>query len=215
MNDIKLFHGSKSGIHGQIQPTSRKKCDFGKGFYMGTNIMQASTLIYNKENPILYEMKIELSKIPNNRILTLSDREWLYYVLYNRGVFNEIRNTPLYEQISQMDKGKDFIIGPIADDNLMQSINEFMKNGISDEGIIACLQCISYGTQYVAKTEEACKHITILSEQKLDKNRISEYHQYQIDRKNESQQKVIQIKEQYFGKGKLLSQIINEEKQKI
>jgi hypothetical protein len=34
---ITLYHGSKSGIHGAIMPASRRYCDFGKGFYMGTD----------------------------------------------------------------------------------------------------------------------------------------------------------------------------------
>ena len=33
---ITLYHGSKSGICGKIAPKSRKHCDFGTGFYMGT-----------------------------------------------------------------------------------------------------------------------------------------------------------------------------------
>ena len=33
---IILYHGSKSGIKGPIAPISRERCDFGKGFYMGT-----------------------------------------------------------------------------------------------------------------------------------------------------------------------------------
>ena len=37
-NRIILYHGSKSGIIGAIEPKSRKQCDFGKGFYMGTGI---------------------------------------------------------------------------------------------------------------------------------------------------------------------------------
>ncbi len=32
---VTLYHGSKSGIRGAIAPISRKRCDFGKGFYMG------------------------------------------------------------------------------------------------------------------------------------------------------------------------------------
>ena len=38
---ILLYHGSKSGIEGNIEPKSRSKCDFGKGFYMGTEPGQA------------------------------------------------------------------------------------------------------------------------------------------------------------------------------
>ena len=30
-----LYHGSKSGIKGHIEPKSRDACDFGQGFYMG------------------------------------------------------------------------------------------------------------------------------------------------------------------------------------
>lgn len=30
-----LYHGSKSGIKGDIAPNSRDACDFGQGFYMG------------------------------------------------------------------------------------------------------------------------------------------------------------------------------------
>ncbi len=32
-----LYHGSKDGIRGTIAPISRDRCDFGKGFYMGTD----------------------------------------------------------------------------------------------------------------------------------------------------------------------------------
>ena len=31
-----LYHGSKAGIDQPIRPVSRSKCDFGRGFYMGT-----------------------------------------------------------------------------------------------------------------------------------------------------------------------------------
>lgn len=44
-NRIILYHGSKSGIEGKIEPKSRSQCDFGKGFYMGTEPSQALTLI--------------------------------------------------------------------------------------------------------------------------------------------------------------------------
>ena len=42
---VLLYYGSKSGLVGDIAPVSREKCDFGKDFYMGTNIEQPLTLI--------------------------------------------------------------------------------------------------------------------------------------------------------------------------
>lgn len=46
---VTLYHGSKSGIYGKIAPISREHCDFGKGFYMGTDRTQPLTLICNSE----------------------------------------------------------------------------------------------------------------------------------------------------------------------
>lgn len=46
---ITLYHGSKSGIRGTIAPMSREHCDFGKGFYMGTDRTQPLTLICNQQ----------------------------------------------------------------------------------------------------------------------------------------------------------------------
>ena len=37
-----LYHGSKSGIKGDIAPKSRDACDFGQGFYQ---IRQSTTSI--------------------------------------------------------------------------------------------------------------------------------------------------------------------------
>ena len=32
-----LYHASRFGISSNIQPISRSRCDFGRGFYMGTD----------------------------------------------------------------------------------------------------------------------------------------------------------------------------------
>ena len=56
---IKLFHGSKNGLNDKIQPISRSLCDFGKGFYMGTEQEQPLTLIckqYRREGKYFDEI---------------------------------------------------------------------------------------------------------------------------------------------------------------
>lgn len=47
-----LYHGSKSGIQGKIKPASRDRCDFGAGFYMGTDPLQPLTLICDYEQSV-------------------------------------------------------------------------------------------------------------------------------------------------------------------
>lgn len=62
MNSRKiLYHGSKAGLQGRIAPISRDRCDFGKGFYMGTERNQPLTLICNYPNAKLYTLDVDLS----------------------------------------------------------------------------------------------------------------------------------------------------------
>lgn len=58
---ITLYHDSKSGIDGAIAPASRRRCDFGKGFYMGTDRTQPLTLICNYPGAKLYTLSLALS----------------------------------------------------------------------------------------------------------------------------------------------------------
>ncbi len=60
---VTLYHGSKSSIHGDIAPVSRKRCDFGKGFYMGTDRNQPLTLICNFPDARLYTLSVDLSDL--------------------------------------------------------------------------------------------------------------------------------------------------------
>ena len=55
---ILLYHGSKSGIVGEIAPKSREMCDFGKGFYMGTDPGQPLTLICDFEKSKFYVVSV-------------------------------------------------------------------------------------------------------------------------------------------------------------
>ena len=57
---VLLYHGSKSGIEGPIEPKSRKQCDFGKGFYMGTDPGQALTLICDYEKSKFYIVSVSV-----------------------------------------------------------------------------------------------------------------------------------------------------------
>ncbi len=61
--NVTLYHGSKSGIRGTIAPISRESCDFGKGFYMGTDRNQPLTLICNYPNAKIYTLSVELSEL--------------------------------------------------------------------------------------------------------------------------------------------------------
>ena len=80
---ILLYHGSKSGLRGKIKPASRESCDFGKGFYMGTEKIQPQTLICNYENSVMYELVLDTSNL-NVKEIPL-EIDWALFVAFNRG----------------------------------------------------------------------------------------------------------------------------------
>lgn len=78
-----LYHGSKSGIVGAIKPKSRKQCDFGKGFYMGTDPNQPLTLICDYDESKFYIVFICADALKSLEVNT--DIDWAMLVAYNRG----------------------------------------------------------------------------------------------------------------------------------
>ncbi len=212
MDDVTLYHGSHGGIQGQIQPKSRPFCDFGKGFYMGTNPLQVKTLVSGNPNPFFYKLKVRLSEIPNKRILQLKDLEWAYFVIYNRGKLEAIKGTPFYKKCASLAKGKDFIIGPIADDSMARVIKEFVSNRITDITLLKCLQAIDYGVQYVAKTPRACSVIEKVLEKEIDEEEIISLLLKTAELRKKGTSLAEEMIWKYQGQGKFFSQILNKYK---
>lgn len=157
-----LYHGSKSGIHGAIAPVSRDRCDFGRGFYMGTDPYQPLTLISDFEESKFYVVSMDMTGL---RFLTVKpDLEWAMLVAYNRGKMEEARGTILYDRYARMAKGYDVIVGSIANDRMFYVLDNFFLGNITDKALVMSLSALQLGQQYVAITEKACANIKIESE---------------------------------------------------
>ena len=156
---ITLYHGSKSGIQGNIAPKSRDKCDFGRGFYMGTDPRQPLTLICNYPKAKLYTLSIDLSDL---KIIDIEvGLDWALLVAYNRGKMESIKGTPLYDQYAGWTEECDMLIGYIANDRMFVVLDRFFNGEITDLALIHSLSALKLGKQYVALTEKACEHIKI------------------------------------------------------
>ena len=159
---VLLYHGSKSGIEGDIAPKSRKQCDFGKGFYMGTEPSQALTLICDYESAKFYIVSISVDNIA---VLDVpADLEWAMIVAYHRGRMEKIKGTPFYSKYQEMAKDKDLIIGSIANDRMFFVIDNFFIGNITDAALINCLSALELGKQYVAVTRKGCDAVRIEKE---------------------------------------------------
>ena len=78
-----LYHGSKKGLVGDIAPISRGDCDFGAGFYMGTDTLQPLTLVCGEPKPKFYAVDLNLEGL---NVLDIElGLEWSMLIAYHRG----------------------------------------------------------------------------------------------------------------------------------
>ena len=175
---VLLYHGSKSGIEGDIAPKSRKQCDFGEGFYMGTEPSQALTLICDYESAKFYIVSISVDDLA---VLDVpADLEWAMIVAYHRGRMEKIKDTPFYNEYKDITKEKDLVIGSIANDRMFFVIDNFFIGNITDAALINSLSALELGKQYVAVTQKGCDAVRIEKEipisylEKLFMKKVSE-----------------------------------------
>ena len=156
---VLLYHGSKSGIDGSIAPLSRKQCDFGKGFYMGTEPAQALTLICDYEKSKFYIISIGADELAHLEVP--ADIEWAMIVAYHRGKMEKIKGSPFYNKYRDLTADKDLIIGSIANDRMFYVIDNFFIGSITDAALVNSLSALQLGKQYVAVTQKGCDSVRI------------------------------------------------------
>ena len=162
---VLLYHGSKSGIEGKIEPKSRSQCDFGKGFYMGTDPSQALTLICDYDKSKFYIVSVDTADL--NLIEVPADIEWAMFVAYHRGRMEIIKGTSLYEKYRKMSENKDIVIGSIANDRMFYVIDNFFIGNITDAALVGSLSALQLGKQYVAVTQKGCDAVRVEAEIEL------------------------------------------------
>ena len=157
-----LYHGSKSGIEGKIEPKSRKQCDFGAGFYMGTEPSQALTLICDYESAKFYIVSVATDKL---KVFDVpADIEWAMLVAYHRGRMETVKGTPFYDKYQAMTEENDLVIGSIANDRMFYVIDSFFQGSLTDEALVNSLTALELGKQYVAVTQKGCDAVRIEKE---------------------------------------------------
>lgn len=153
-----VFHGSDGGIRGEIDCShSSALCDFGPGFYTGTDLEQAENRISNKQNGILYVFEYTIET--GNYYEFKDDVLWALYIAYNRK--NKYINFGQYaEIIKKMNEinRHSVVVGKIADDKISSVYDDFIKGAITDKCLVECLQLVKYGNQIVFKSNEDVKN---------------------------------------------------------
>lgn len=169
---MRLYHGSKSGIRGNIRPDlGRSMCDFGKGFYLGDLPDQPIGLIAGWENHKLYEMEFQAKGLQIKRFGNTYEEQldWALFIAYNRNPQWYADRKKLCEKYESYHSGYDAVVGLIANDKMFQLLERFYEGTLCDRALIDGLSRVRLGNQYVLKTERACsaEHLQIISERTL------------------------------------------------
>lgn len=207
---VLLYHGSKSGINGSIQPISRKQCDFGSGFYMGTEPVQALTLICDFEKSKFYIVSVDTNELA--QLDVPADIDWAMLVAFHRGKMEKIKDTSFYNKYRSMAQNKDLVIGSIANDRMFFVIDNFFVGTITDAALVNSLSALQLGRQYVAVSQKACdavrieKEITISHLERLFLREVS------AENRTKGVSLANDICKNYRREGKFFDEILDEAK---
>ena len=208
-NKLILYHGSKKGIDGDISPISRSECDFGKGFYMGTNTLQPLTLVCNEEKPKFYTVELDLTGL---KVLTVEiGMDWAMLIAYYRKEMESAKGTPIYEKYAHMADGYDVIIGYIANDRMYTELSRFFNKTLTDVALINCLSALDLGKQYVAISDKACKQIKVIKEESLSQLELALLKDMSAKRRREGIALAEEIEVKYRREGKFFDEILKGE----
>ena len=204
-----LYHGSKQGIIGEITPSSRMECDFGKGFYMGTNALQPLTLVCTEDKPKFYTLEFDLSGL---KVLHVDiSLDWAMLIAYYRKEMESAKGTPIYERFAHYADGYDVIVGYIANDRMYTELSRFFNRTLTDTALVNCLSALDLGMQYVAITQKACDQIKILREDTLSSFELDALMDMSIIRRKQGIELAEEIEIKYRREGRFFDEILRGE----
>lgn len=204
-----LYHGSKSGLTGAIASASRDVCDFGRGFYMGTEKTQPLTLICHGAAPKFYEIDFDLDGL---RVHNFNpDIEWAMFVAWNRRVIPERFRAYYDDKFLPIVRGSDVIAGKIANDRMVVVLDWFFSGFISDVGLLMSLQALGLGDQYCARTAQACERVKIASERSLSPDECATLRSKSEGQRRLAVKMVDRIRLEHRRDGMFFSEIIERE----
>ena len=201
-----LFYGEKGDIEGDIDIFhSEPPNDFGDGFYAGETYFQAASWVSLKNNSSVYCFYFDSSDLTSMRFNV--DRKWMYAILFYRGAFENKKIPEEVQKVVDEVESCDYLIAPIADNEMYRILNRFIDNEISDEACLHALATTNLGMQYVFKTMKACKKLLFIDRLYLCANERSDLEDRKNDMSDQSSQKADLAIIEYNRKGKMFNEL--------
>lgn len=149
---MKLYHGSNLKIENPVIFDSKRALNFGKGFYLTTDLEQAKKwsilMTRRRECGIPTVSVFEYNDNNNLKILRFccANKEWLHFITNNRKMINDSNDY-------------DVVIGPVANDNTMSVINLYLSGEYDENEALKRLLPQKLKDQVVFKTDESLEYL--------------------------------------------------------
>lgn len=201
-----LFHGSKAGITGELAfEASRPNNDFGRGFYCGESLRQSTMFVARYPQSCVYMVAFDSVGLTSLRFKV--DEQWMLAVAYHRGKLDAYKNHSLMQGIVDSVERADYLVVPIADNRMFETIDSFIDGEITTEQCRHCLSATNLGNQYVFRTKKALAHVKLLEQCYICKRERDDYLQLQLSDARLGSDKVKAARRQYRGQGKYIEEL--------
>lgn len=159
--EVLLFHGAKTKIEGRLRTDcSKRRNDFGAGFYCGENLEQSAMFVATYPSSSLYMLKFNGTGLIGKEFGV--SRDWMLMIAYFRERFGEYADSEVIRTLIKDVEGVDYIVAPIADNRMFEIIDQFIDGEITDEQCRHCLSATNLGKQYVFLTDKALRQVELL-----------------------------------------------------
>ena len=146
-----LYHGSNVAVEIPRLIPAKRLLDFGSAFYLTSDLEQAKKWALRTRNiresgtPLVSVYEFDDRQLTELRVLSFSspDLAWLHYVVANR--------------TGQPTDPYDLVIGPVANDQAIRTVNDFQNGYFTAEIAIQILRPQKLKDQYAFKTEAALR----------------------------------------------------------
>ena len=163
--DLVVYHGSCYEFDKIDLNKSHNRRDFGKGFY--TTILQSQSkewgyrlsLREKMTKYFVYEYLFEENSVLKvKRFDTLSE-EWLEFIKENRSK-------------GGLQHNYDVVIGPVADDNTMETVQLYIANILTASEAVERLRYNKVNNQVSFRTEKALQYLQLVRRESYARNDI-------------------------------------------
>lgn len=153
--ELVVYHGTCSDFEKIDLNKSHNRRDFGKGFY--TTVLQSQSkewayrlsLREKKDKYYVYEFLFEeVSALRVKRFDTLNE-EWLEFIKSNRSK-------------GGLQHDYDVVIGPVADDNTMETVQLYIANILTAKEAVERLRYSKVNNQVSFHTEKAIEYLKLV-----------------------------------------------------